>query len=72
MTMSTTKRDDMRALLKTFGIQADEAVIAHLARNTQLKGLRVRLSLEDLTDYRGGEPNGALALIVEGQIENRT
>jgi hypothetical protein len=30
--MSSTQRNDMRALLKTFGIQADEAVIAHLAR----------------------------------------
>jgi ribosomal protein L12E/L44/L45/RPP1/RPP2 len=31
--MAESSRDDIRKLLKTFGIQADEAVIAHLARN---------------------------------------
>jgi hypothetical protein len=68
MTMETTKRDDMRALLKTFGIQADEAVIAHLVRNPHLKGLRLRLSLTDLTDYGGEEVEGVLNLVVEGEI----
>ena len=66
--MASTKRDDMRTLLKTFGIQADEAVIAHLARNPQVKGLRLRLSLQDLTDYSLAQPDGDLALLVEGEI----
>jgi hypothetical protein len=66
--MSSTPRDDMRALLKSFGIQADEAVIAHLARNPGQKRLRVRLSLEDLTDYGGAQPEGKLAIVLEGDI----
>ena len=28
--MEDSSRDDIRKLLKTFGIQADEAVVAHL------------------------------------------
>jgi hypothetical protein len=66
--MSSTQRDDMRALLKTFGIQADEAVIAHLARNPEQKKLHLRLSLEDLTDYGGAQPEGELSFVIEGDI----
>jgi hypothetical protein len=64
----TSSRDETRNLLKTFGIQADEAVIAHLARNSQIKALRIRISLEDLTDYGSQTPTGTLALEIEGQI----
>jgi hypothetical protein len=66
--MSTTKRDEMRALLKTFGIQADEAVIAHLARNPHIHSLHLRLSLQDLTDYGGDAPAEPLELEIEGSI----
>lgn len=69
--MSSTRRDELRALLKTFGIQADEAVIAHLARNPKLGSLHVRLTLQDLTDYKGDDPEGDLAFMLEGEIENR-
>ena len=65
--MKTTKRDEMRALLKTFGIQADEAVIAYLARNPQIQSLHLRLSLQDLTEY-GEDPTEPLVLEVEGHI----
>jgi hypothetical protein len=66
--MSSDKRDDMRTLLKTFGIQADEAVIVHLARNPKLEGLRLRLTLLDLTDYGEHDSEGELSLVVEGMI----
>ena len=66
--MSSDKRDDMRALLKTFGIQADEAVIAHLARNPKLEGLRLQLTLQDLTDYGEHDSEGELGLVVIGEI----
>jgi hypothetical protein len=66
--MTSTKRDDMRTLLKSFGIQVDEAVIAHLARNPKVDSLHLRLTLEDLTDYGGEEPEDALAFELEGNI----
>ncbi len=64
----STSRDDIRKLLKTFGIQADEAVIAHLARNPGEQPLRLRLVLEDITDYRENRPAEPLHLEIEGQI----
>jgi hypothetical protein len=63
-----TARDDIRKLLKTFGIQADEAVIRHLERLPQAKTLKVRLVLEDLTDYGGRVPEKPLTLSIEGEI----
>lgn len=39
--MPSAHRDELRALLKNIGIQADEAVVAHLARNPKLGSLHV-------------------------------
>jgi hypothetical protein len=64
----STSRDDIRKLLKTFGIQADEAVIAHLALNPGEQPLRLRLILEDITDYGENSPAEPLHLEIEGQI----
>jgi hypothetical protein len=66
--MDGTSRDDMRRLLKSFGIQADEAVIAFMARNPQTRPLRLRLILQDLTDYGSSAPSEALAVELEGEI----
>ena len=66
--MEDTGRDDIRRLLKTFGIQADEAVIAHLARNPSGPPLRISLTLEDLTDYHENPPDLDLHLKIEGEI----
>lgn len=66
--MEETARHDIRRLLKTFGVQADEALIAHLVRNPDVAGLRVRVTLEDLTDYGGEEPAEPLRLVVEGEV----
>lgn len=63
-----TARDDIRKLLKTFGIQADEAVIRHLERMPEGKTLKVRLVLEDHTDYGGQPPEKPLTLSIEGEI----
>lgn len=41
-----TSRDDIRRLLKTFGIQADEALVAYLATNPDGPPLQVRIALE--------------------------
>ena len=66
--MDDTSRDDVRRLLKTFGIQADEAIVAHLARNPGEGPLRVRVVLEDLTDYGASPPDRSLRMEVEGEI----
>jgi hypothetical protein len=63
-----TSRDDIRRLLKTFGIQADEALVAHLARSPGVEHLQIRLTLVDLTDYGASPPGEPLGLQIEGQI----
>lgn len=54
--MSDNSRNDIRSFLKRFGIRADEAMVAHLARNPDVKKLQVRLVLQDLTDYGDHPP----------------
>jgi hypothetical protein len=66
--MQETSRDDIRRLLKQFGVRADEAVIAHLARTSGDSPLRLRLTLEDLTDYGNHPPVTPLHLEIEGDI----
>jgi len=66
--MEETSRDDIRRLLKAFGVKADEVVIAHLARTRPSRPLRIALVLEDRTDYGGSPPPERLHLEVEGEI----
>ena len=66
--MEDNSRNDIRKLLKTFGIQADEAMVAHLARNQDLTALQVRLTLEDLTEYGDQTHSAPLHLVLEGEI----
>jgi hypothetical protein len=66
--MNESSRDDIRRLLKTFGLQADEMVITHLARNPGQVPLQVRLVLEDLTDYGDSPPNPPLHVEIKGEI----
>jgi hypothetical protein len=65
--MDSPARDDIRRLLKTFGVGADEALIRHLARTTFTGSLRVHLVLEDLTDY-GPSSGERLHFEVEGEV----
>lgn len=67
--MEESSRNDIRRLLKTFGIQADEAMIAHLARNPEVAKLQVRLILQDLTDYGDSPPEEPLHLEMDGDIQ---
>jgi hypothetical protein len=67
--MDETIRQDIRRLLKVFGVNADEAVQAHLARNPHLGQLRLRLVLEDLTDYGDSLPAESLRLEIEGDVQ---
>jgi len=58
---------DIRRLLKTFGVQADAAIIQHLRQHPEVKSLHLRISLEDLTDYPDIQIE-PVALIVEGSV----
>jgi len=69
--MKDSSRNDIRRLLKNFGIQADEAMIAHLANNPDTEQLHIQLVMKDLTDYGDSPPAEVLELKVEGQIRRR-
>jgi len=66
--MSEETRKDIRALLKRFGIRADEAIIQHLATQAENQTLQLRCTLEDRTDYGDAPPQSPLSGVVEGQI----
>ncbi|MDX1415600.1 MAG: hypothetical protein R3293_15500 [Candidatus Promineifilaceae bacterium] len=69
--MNEDSRKDIRRLLKTFGINADEKLIAHLATHPGTKPLQIRLVLEDITDYGDSPPAEALRFEVEGEIRRQ-
>lgn len=62
-----TAQMDIRRLLKTFGVQADTAIVEHLLNHPDLETLRLRIRLEDLTEYadRKIQP---LSFVAEGNI----
>ena len=66
--MSETSRNDIRRLLKTFGIQADEAIMAHLESTPGNTPLMLRITLEDQTDSGDAHPGQKLHLEIDGQI----
>ena len=48
-------KKDIRGLLKSFGVMADEAIVCHLAINSNVKELNLRVVLEDLTEYENAD-----------------
>ena len=66
--MESTSRDDIRRLLKMFGVRADELIVGHLARTPSAGPLRLALILEDRTDYGGKPPAEPLRLEIEGEV----
>ena len=44
-------KEDIRGLLKTFGVMADEAIVGHIAKNPNVNTLNFKVILEDLTKY---------------------
>ncbi|HLE23555.1 MAG TPA: hypothetical protein VI701_04530 [Anaerolineales bacterium] len=66
--MESASRDDIRKLLKMFGIRADELIVAHLARTPSAGPLRLALILEDRTDYGKEPPADRLHLELEGDV----
>ena len=70
--MDDSSRKDIRRILKTFGIRADEALVAHLARNPHISALRVKITLQDVTDYGDSKPSQPLHLEVEDEIRRES
>jgi len=66
--MDRSARDDIRSLLKEFGVRADEAIVTHLARNQDIEYLHLRITLEDITPYNESLSVSPLSLTVEGDI----
>ncbi len=69
--MSEENRKDIRMLLKRFGMQADEAIVRHLATLPEPRALKLRCALEDLTDYGSAAPAAPLRVVAEGEIRAR-
>jgi hypothetical protein len=67
--MEDNSRKGIRRLLKTFGIKADEAMVAYLARHPEIDELPVRITLESLSNYHNGKRAERLQLVVEDTIE---
>jgi len=66
--MDDMSRKDIRRILKTFGISADEEMVAHLARNPSVDELSIRVTLEDLTDYGDSPPDERLNIVINDNV----
>lgn len=66
--MEDNSRKDIRVMLKTFGVKADEAIISHLAKNPKLTQLKLKVTLADLTDYGSNSPAENLSFEIESEV----
>lgn len=66
--MDDTTRNDIRKLLKNFGILADEVITAHIDHFHGHQPLHLRLVLVDLTDYGDSPPEESLHMEIEGEV----
>jgi hypothetical protein len=66
--MPSNAHDDIRKLLKEFGLTADETVSAYLIEEKPAQPLRLRIVLEDLTTY-ANPPARPLRVEVEGDVK---
>ncbi len=65
--MEDNSRKDIRALLKTFGVKADEAIVGHLAKHPDVSSLTLKVTLEDVTNY-GASSIEPISLVIDGDI----
>jgi hypothetical protein len=65
--MRSEAHDEVRRLLKEFGVTADETISAYLIETKPSRPLRLRIVLEDLTQYES-QPAQQLHLEVEGDV----
>lgn len=66
--MDEQTQQDIRSLLKRFGVAADEAIREHLARTRGTQPLHIRITLEDLTPYGEDGPEEELRVEIEGEV----
>lgn len=67
--MEDQTRHDIRRLLKSFGIQADEAIMEFVSRYPGTTPLRVRITLQDMTTYSDVPPGQPLFVEIEGEVQ---
>ena len=67
--MEDDSRKSIRRILKSFGIKADETLVAHLALYPNVPSLNIRITLEDLTDYGDSPPHTPLGITIEDEIQ---
>lgn len=65
--MPSNAHDDIRKLLKEFGLTADETVSAYFIEHKPDRPLRLRIVLEDVTVYETA-PSEPLRVEVEGLV----
>ena len=65
--MPSGAHDDIRKILKEFGLTADETISEYLVEMKPSRPLQVRIVLEDLTEYES-PPEQPLRIEVEGTI----
>jgi hypothetical protein len=65
--MRSQAHDDIRRLLKEFGLTADETISAYLIENKPSLPLRLRIVLEDLTEY-DSPPTQRLHVEIQGEV----
>lgn len=66
--MEDHTRHDIRRLLKSFGIQADEAIMEFVSRYPGTTPLRIRITLQDMSEYSDTPPGQPLFVEIEGEI----
>ena len=67
--MEDNSRKSIRRILKSFGIKADETLVTYLARNPDVDNLKIRITLEDLTEYGSSPPQDPLVVTIEDEIQ---
>jgi hypothetical protein len=64
--MRSETHDDIRKLLKQFGLTADETLSAYIIENKPTQPLRVRIVLEEVAP---GDVASPLRVEVEGEVK---
>jgi len=67
--MEDNSRKSIRRMLKIFGIKADETLVTHLALNPNVASLKIRITLQDLTDYGDSPPQDPLSVTIDDEIQ---
>ena len=61
-------RDDIKRLLKTFGVQTEQKLLEFLEQHPEAGPLSLRIVIEDRTDYGEFQPTDKFKLSVDGNI----